>query len=59
MGEPPEQEGDRAMSADRSTARRADTQKIDAIATSLRRAYSDAVAEDVPDVLMDLLNKLR
>ncbi len=47
------------MSADRSTARRADTQKIDAIATSLRRAYSDAVAEDVPDVLMDLLNKLR
>jgi hypothetical protein len=38
---------------------RAQEQRIDAVAASLRRAYSDAVAEDVPDALMDLLNKLR
>ena len=33
--------------------------QLDALAASLRRAYNDAVAEDVPDSLTDLLDQLR
>jgi hypothetical protein len=34
-------------------------QQLDAVSTSLRQAYSATVAEDVPDVLLDLLSKLK
>jgi Anti-sigma factor NepR len=47
------------MPAASTSPARPSEQQIDAISASLRRAYSDAVAEDVPDALMDLLNKLR
>jgi hypothetical protein len=36
-----------------------EAQKLDAVAASLRKAYSATVAEDVPQSLMDLLDKLR
>ncbi len=72
--EPPKSDGARTvttaqapqtqtLSARNSSARtasaRTSEQQIDAVSASLRRAYSDAVAEQVPDALMDLLNKLR
>lgn len=59
MGELPKQDGEIGMPATTAEGRRAGRQQMDAIAASLRRAYSDAVAEDVPDALMDLLKKLR
>lgn len=59
MGEPPEQDGDRIMNAAQPVAARPSERQLDAVSASLRRAYSDAVAEAVPDALMDLLNKLR
>lgn len=33
--------------------------QLDAVSASLRQAYSATVAEDVPDALLDLLNKLQ
>lgn len=45
--------------AARPTRPCASEQQFDALSASLRRAYSDTVAEEVPDALMDLLNKLR
>jgi hypothetical protein len=35
------------------------SQRLDAVSTSLRQAYSATVAEDVPDALLELLSKLK
>jgi hypothetical protein len=34
-------------------------EQLDAVAASLRKAYSATVAEDIPQPLMDLLQQLR